>query len=269
MPAPKGTTLIPILDVAAWQMVPGERAALVGLLSQVRPDLAIEIGTAEGGSLRCISQYSGEVLSFDLVAPAPELRELANVTFHTGDNHELLPKVLTELTDAGRSVDFVLVDGDHTASGVEQDVRDLLASDAIRSTVVVFHDTMNDEVRAGLQRIDYAGEPKVAYCDLDFVSGRLNYGGVFHHQLWGGLGVMVVDAERATVGSASPTSRDAYSVFDLVAPARDALIAFERAGGAATLESVGDAVARDRRAPRPSCWRARHRGHSVAWRRAG
>ena len=36
----------------------GERAALEGVVAQVRPRLAVEIGTAAGGSLARIARYS-------------------------------------------------------------------------------------------------------------------------------------------------------------------------------------------------------------------
>jgi Methyltransferase domain len=222
--------MIPILDKVQWQMAPGERAALEGILSQLQPELAVEIGTAEGGSLRCIAGHSTRVLSFDLTAPPLAEDELRNVTVHTGDSHVLLPKVLADLAREGLNVDFVLVDGDHTAAGVEQDARDLLASDAVKSTVIVFHDTMNDEVRAGLERIDVAAEPKIAHFDLEFVAGRLNYGGVFHHQLWGGFGLMVVDANRDH-GDTEESGDRGYTLFELVAPVRDALVAREQMGG--------------------------------------
>ena len=234
--------MIPILDNVQWQMAPGERAALEGILSQLQPSVAVEIGTAEGGSLRCIARHSARVLSFDINAPNGDLATLPNVSFHTGDSHVVLPEVLAQLAAEGLNVDFVLVDGDHTASGVEQDVRDLLASDAVRSTVVVFHDTMNDEVRAGLQRISLEAEPKISYFALDFITGRLNYGGVFHHQLWGGFGLMVIDATGDKRGS-EQTDPDAYTVFELVAPVRDALVIQEQAGHQAGPGTVREALA--------------------------
>jgi cephalosporin hydroxylase len=177
----------------------GERAALEGLLCQLRPRLAIEIGTAEGGSLARLAEHSDEVHSFDLILPSEQLRELSNVTLHTGDGHELLPKLLSRLSDAGRSVDFALVDGDHSAEGVRRDVEDLLDSPAVGNTVIVVHDTMNETVRAGLEQVRYDGYPKVAYVDLDFVAGHLSVDGPYAGQLWGGLGLIVVDPEaRAT-----------------------------------------------------------------------
>src|SRR5215213_10756075 len=85
---------IQLLRDSTWQMSFGERAALEGLLAQLRPKLAIEIGTAEGGSLARVAAHSAEVHSFDLVPPADEARGLGNVTFHTGDSHALLPELL-------------------------------------------------------------------------------------------------------------------------------------------------------------------------------
>jgi hypothetical protein len=178
------------------------------------------------------------------VPPAVDLSDLPNVAVHTGDSHQLLAKVLADLARAGRNVDFVLVDGDHTAAGVEQDLRDLLASDAVRSSVIVFHDTINDEVRAGLQRIDYAAEPKVIYCDLNFVAGRLSYGGPFHHELWGGLGVIVVDAANPHAGTATAFGVEAYAQYELLAPLRDALVMRERAGLATGSHAVTDVLER-------------------------
>jgi hypothetical protein len=235
--------MIPILDELAWQMTAGDRAALEGLLSQVQPRLAIEIGTAEGGSLRRIAAHSSQVLSFDLVAPPIDRSELPNVVLHTGDSHALLPKTLAALARQGTNVDFVLVDGDHTPEGVEQDARDLLASEAIRSSVVVFHDVMNDAVRDGLGRINVASEPKVVYLDLDFLAGRINYGGDFHHQLWGGLGLMVVDDDAAHRQRRISSCTDAYGMFELVAPVRDALVAHEQAGGTLRPGAVREALA--------------------------
>ena len=123
-----------ILHEPAWQMSYGERAALKGIIADLRPAVAIEIGTGDGGSLRRIAAASGHVHAFDRYQPSPELVALPNVTFHTGDSHEMLPRVLAQLADAGTNVELVLVDGDHTAEGVKRDVLDLLASPAIASS---------------------------------------------------------------------------------------------------------------------------------------
>lgn len=240
------TDMISILDCVPWQMIPGERAALEGLLCQIRPDLAVEIGTAVGGSLQSIAKHSSHVHSFDLVAPPTNINELTNVTVHTGDSHVLLPQVLGELAQDGRNVDFALVDGDHTADGVERDIRDLLDSEAVSSSIIVVHDTMNDEVRAGLARIDASTEPKIAYHDPHFLPGRLHYGYGLHHQLWGGLGVMVVDAETTSTKPLPRADQNAYSMYELVAPTRDALIAQDHRGEPTGPGSVREALAAGR-----------------------
>lgn len=202
----------------------GERAALEGLLCQLGPQLAIEIGTAEGGSLARLAAHSAEVHSFDLVEPQPEARNLSNVTFHTGDSHRLLPDLLARLADEGRNVDFVLVDGDHSADGICQDIRDLLNSPAIGQTIIVIHDTMNETVRSGLERVRYAAYPKVAYLELDLVAGYMFREPALLHELWGGLGLVVVDAARGAYFAEGPRQRKYYEAFDLVRGARKLVV---------------------------------------------
>lgn len=213
-----GVGSIPMLADAVWQMSMGERAALEGVLAQIQPALAIEIGTAEGGSLARVAAHSTEVHSFDLVDPDPAIRELDNVKFHTGDNHVLLPVLLDELAAAGRHVDFVLVDGDHSSEGVAQDMRDLLASPAVANTVILMHDTMNEVVREGLESIEYASWGKVKYVELDFVAGYMFQEPSLRDELWGGLGIVVVDSE-----SDAPYLRQDryYEAFHLVRAARN------------------------------------------------
>ena len=168
----------------------GERAAVEGVLSELKPSLAVEIGTAEGASLARIAEHSREVHAFDLERPvrAPA----ANVTLHLGDSHELLPRFLAELAERGRSVDFALVDGDHTAEGVRRDVADLLDSPAVDRTVILVHDTANEEVRRGLDSIRFTDWPAVTHVELDWVPGQLFKEPRLRNQIWCGLGLVLV-----------------------------------------------------------------------------
>jgi hypothetical protein len=178
----------------------GERAALEGLLSQRRPALAVEIGTAEGGSLERIAMHSAEVHSFDLVEPNPEARELANVSFHTGDSHVLLPEVLADFAAGDRVVDFALIDGDHSSEGVRRDIEDLLNSPATSNTLIAIHDTMNEVVRAGLKEVEFEAWPKVDYVELDFVPGYMFREQPLCGELWGGLGLVVTSVRPKPAG---------------------------------------------------------------------
>jgi hypothetical protein len=186
---------LPAFSPEPWQMPYGERAALEGLLAQVSPRLAIEIGTAEGGSLRRIAAHTDRVISFDLVEPSPDVAALDNVELRTGDSHRMLGQELRRLEAQGEHVDFVLVDGDHTAEGVRRDVEDLLGSAALRNTIIVLHDTLNEEVRAGLEAVDYASNSKVRYVELDFSPGRVAAQAELRGQCWNGLGVIVLAAD--------------------------------------------------------------------------
>jgi len=185
-----------LLSRSNWQMAPGERAAMEGLLADIQPRLAIEIGTAQGGSLERIAAHSEEVHTFDFERQVDQAA-FANVTFHYGDNHVLLPQLLAEFERAGRNVDFVLVDADHSSDGVRRDLEDLLRSGAVRETFVVLHDTMNEGVSSGLEAIDFNAYPKVIFCDLGFVELDPHARGL--REIWGGLGLVICD-ERGRLG---------------------------------------------------------------------
>jgi hypothetical protein len=205
-----------------WQMTLGERAALEGLLARLAPAVAVEIGTAQGGSTRCLARHCAEIHSFDLAHPEGLTDELPAVIVHTGDSHVLLPAFLERLAATGRSVDFALVDGDHTADGVGRDVEDLLASPAVRHTVIAVHDTANEAVRAGLDALALEDHPSVAHVDFDFVAGHLSAGGPYAGQLWGGLGLIVADPD-ARAARAEVRESSFHPAGELLRLARDAL----------------------------------------------
>ena len=186
----------------------GERFALEGLLTQLRPRLAIEIGTAEGGSLRRIAEHCEEVHALDLVRTEAAVPD--NVKLHVGDSGELLPALLADLAKRGRNVDFALVDGDHSADGVSADLRALLSSPAVERTVIVCHDTMNEETRAGIMGAGPADFEKVRLVELDLLTGYMGRLEPFTGQLWGGLGLIVVDADASSEVPAAPDGDERY-----------------------------------------------------------
>jgi hypothetical protein len=182
-----------VLAAPEWQMHYGERFALEGILTHVRPSLAVEVGTAEGGSLRRVAAYSQEVHSFDVSPQVADLAEqFPEVTFHIGDSAALLREALAEFAREDRHVDFALVDGDHSAEGVARDAAALLESDACRETVIVFHDTANDDVRAGLEAVGFEAHPKVVLSLLDFVPGYLVSAPIRRFEQWNGLGLVLL-----------------------------------------------------------------------------
>lgn len=218
-----------IFSDSVWQMTLGERAAMEGALAQCKPQLAIEIGTAEGGSLRRIAAHAEEVHSFDLVTPQVPLEEIPNVTLHMGDSHQLLPETLNQFAEESRNVNFVLVDGDHSADGVRRDLDDLLSSPAIADTVILIHDTANEQVRSGLDAVRYAAYPKVAHVNLDFVPGYMFKDPDHLHELWGGLGIVIVNAARTAYFPSVPVVENRYFAAGQLFPQiRDMVVATER-----------------------------------------
>jgi hypothetical protein len=209
---------LPAFSPQPWQMSYGERTVVEGMLAMLKPQLSIEIGRAEGGSLRRIAEHSDEVVSFDIVDPSRDLAELANVTMLTGDSHVLLPNELKRIADDDHHVDFVLVDGDHSASGVRDDMRDLLTSEAITRTVILAHDTLNEEVRQGLEEVDYEANEKVAWVDLDFIPGYVARLPERFGECWGGIGLIVVDASGTFRGGAPQRGKDLFEQPKLIWP---------------------------------------------------
>jgi methyltransferase family protein len=218
-----------IFNDSAWQMTFGERAALEGVLAQRKPELAIDIGTAGGASLRRIAAHAGEVHSIDLTPPPGSIAEMPNVKIHTGDSHQLLPGLLQGFAEEGRNVDLVLVDGDHSPGGVRRDLDDLLSSPALADTIILIHNTANEQVRAGADAVRYAAYPKVAHVNLEFVPGYMFREPARAHELSGGFGLVMVDAARTAYFPATPVIENRYyEVGHLYPQIRDFVAARER-----------------------------------------
>jgi hypothetical protein len=211
-----GGLSVKVLQDPLWQMTYGERFALEGILTQVKPRLALETGTAQGGSLRRIAEHSDEVHAFDIVPEVKELeKQIPNATVHIGDSAIVLPETLAGFVQDGRTVDFALIDGDHSYEGVRRDTMAVIDSDACQTTVMVFHDSANDEVRAGLESLDLPSHPKVAVCMWDFVPGYLVVEGHETYSLaaWNGLGLVILDPDAGKAPAI--TMGDRYNVTEV------------------------------------------------------
>ena len=144
------TLLYPNCLTDNWQMNDSERMALTGLLARQQPACSIEVGTYCAGSLSLISQYSKVVFSIDIDETIPSRFHFPNVSFLTGPSTVILPHLLRELDAAGIPLDFILIDGDHSANGVMQDVACLLSYVPKKPFFVLLHDSFNPECRRGM-----------------------------------------------------------------------------------------------------------------------
>jgi hypothetical protein len=159
-------TMMEIFSRDHWQMTLGQRAAIEGVLSSLKPETAVEIGTAAGGSLRSLSLHSGHVHSFDLALP-PNAESFPNVTFHAGNSHETLGPWLDGFDG---EIQFVLIDGDHTTKGALRDIRDVVESPALNGVVLV-HDACNAQVHRALRSYPWSEHERVRYVDFGFLPG--------------------------------------------------------------------------------------------------
>jgi cephalosporin hydroxylase len=106
---------------------------LLELLKDMEPNVVLEIGTAEGGTLLLFTRVASSdatIISIDLPGGYPAwkipiyksfAREKQKIYLIRADSHsyKTLDKVKEILN--GRSVDFLFIDGDHTYGGVKKD----------------------------------------------------------------------------------------------------------------------------------------------------
>ncbi len=165
-----------------------EKHALIGLLSDWRPGLSIEIGAATGGSLQVISAFSQRVysLDFDPTVPA-RLSQFPNVEFRIGDAKATLPVLLDELHKADRAVQVALIDGEHSANGVRNNIEAFFSHRPLSKLHILMHDACNPEVRGGILEAQWGSNPYVHFLELDFIQGWLLPDGPMAGQYWGGL----------------------------------------------------------------------------------
>lgn len=171
-----------------------ERAALLHVLSRLKPEVSIEIGTFQCGSLRPIAAASKRVFTFDIDENQHRISPLfPNVTFVTGDSAVTLPPIIDRLNDAREEVNFILVDGSHEEAGVTSDL--LQCARYIpkrRPTMILAHDSANPAVRAGILNVPWNDFPHVHTVDLDFVPGMLYDRPDIDGQIWGGLAAILM-----------------------------------------------------------------------------
>lgn len=136
-----------------WIMQHEERLMLIALLSKIRPECAIEIGTKDGGSLSAIAKFSKKVYTIDIDPTCSERigRKYSNVEFVTGLSEETLIPLIQRLQEDNVGLEFILIDACHTRQAVRQDIENLLH--IIRPTLplyVVLHDSFSPECRQGM-----------------------------------------------------------------------------------------------------------------------
>jgi predicted O-methyltransferase YrrM len=188
------------LDVIRWApvwMTRAERLFLYTLAFCLRPMRYLEIGTLEGGSALIVCAAMDSLHSDGmLVCVDPEPRVSAEnwerLKHRTALVKGYSPQALTEARSlAGSPFDLALIDGDHTAAGVERDAAAALPLLAAGG-YMLFHDSFYSDVAAGIDR--FVGSRGDQLIDLGPMTREVTgepreNGGV---TTWGGLRLVQV-----------------------------------------------------------------------------
>lgn len=180
-----------------WLMWEADRFVLIALLEAIRPKVAIEIGTAHGGSTAVLCRYSQTVYSLDLDPRyASELRQsFPNVTFVTGSSQETLPDLLKQLNDKHAEIGFILIDGDHSYGGVLVDIESILRYRPVCPTYVLMHDSFHPTCRRAMRDASWSACQYVHSVELDLSVGHFDLDPAYWRHMWGGFALAIMRPE--------------------------------------------------------------------------
>lgn len=139
---------------------PDELRGLIELVAERKPKVLMEIGTARGGTLMLMARFAAEdavIVSVDLPFgrngggypewKVPHYRKfpMPGQTLHLirGDSHAEATRREVEGLLGGRGIEFLMVDGDHSAEGVARD-HALWSSLMAPGSVMAFHDVLEN-----------------------------------------------------------------------------------------------------------------------------
>jgi predicted O-methyltransferase YrrM len=177
---PRGVTSYPsginpaaidvINQAPAW-LSPAERLLLYTLVYCLRPERYLEIGTFKGGSA-LIAAAAMEASANDgklfCVEPRPQISEdhwariAARTTLLQGFSPHILPRAYEA---AGGPFDFVFIDGDHTAKGVERDAEGVLPF-VSEGAYLLFHDGFFPDVARGIRAFSARHTTRLVDCGI-------------------------------------------------------------------------------------------------------
>jgi predicted O-methyltransferase YrrM len=181
--------------------VASELTALGEILAARRPERALEIGTARGGTLFFLTRLAAPqatIISVDL--PGGKLaggysrtrawlykrfaRRTQRLQLLQGDSHrrDMLGRVKAALR--GQELDYLFIDGDHTYEGVKQDF-ELYAPLVRKGGVIALHDIAEHPATAGCEVSRFWTQIKSQHRHAEIIKDRQQRGY--------GIGVLYVD----------------------------------------------------------------------------
>jgi len=187
-----------------WQMTRWEKFAFIALVQRFQPEVAIEIGNAQGGSLQVLSKVCKKIYALDFDKEVhdtlrPQFKN-NDIEFLTGDSKVIMPEVLAKIQSNGEKLGFVLIDGDHSTKGVRADINSILHNYIpVTEVVIIFHDSFNPICRQGILTADWTSCPYVHFVDVDYLPGAFfneTYKNSVKGSMWGGLSLAIMKPEK-------------------------------------------------------------------------
>lgn len=156
-----------------WIMHEAERVMILSMLRQLRPQVAIDCGTAQGGSLSAISKYAKKVYTLDHDPACKEqfCDDYPNAEFIPGDVNQTLPRLMAQINDKNENLEFVLLDAQHNTEGVRNEINALLGYKPRHHLFIFIHDSFAPLCREGILSADWERCPWAHFVELDFVNG--------------------------------------------------------------------------------------------------
>lgn len=168
----------------------GELAELIDLVFELDPGVILEIGSMNGDTLRAwkAAAPAATLISISLTdgpyggGAVPE-----GITQNHIDLDSHGPEALASVQEilAGRPIDFVFIDGDHSYEGVRQDF-EIYSPLVRRGGVVAFHDILPHNNEVGIDVRRFWLELVERYEWDEFVIPEQMRDG----RMWGGIGVV-------------------------------------------------------------------------------
>ena len=152
-----------LVQVSCHQ-VRDEIVALAERVADLKPRRVLEIGTYKGGTALIWAQLASErVITCDLmpmerrgplIQAFPPPTSDCQVVLMTGDSHSQAFRERGEPELAGKRVDLLFIDGDHSTEGVRLDYE--MYRDLVRpGGLIAFHDIVEDQPLAGNRVYDF------------------------------------------------------------------------------------------------------------------
>jgi hypothetical protein len=183
-----------------WQMETSEQMCLLALAQKLRPECVVEVGSRFGGSMQIFSRYAKRVISCDIDPTCHERfgHKYPNAEFIVGPSQQTLAPLLARLQQEQVQLSMMLIDGDHTFTGIQGDIHALREYRPACPLHVIMHDSFNPFMRRGIRAARWSENPYVHSVEIDFITGIMHFKKNYYRQMWGGFALAIMKPERRT-----------------------------------------------------------------------